>query len=80
MLQLGTTVVQDVHILSALIIANASGHYYKHFELYNTSGVVQDKQWTALEQVVQLFSQSLHSPLDPYCPAGQSVTHKLLLK
>jgi hypothetical protein len=77
---LGTTVVQEVHTLSVLTIANASGHYYKHFELYNKSGVVQDKQVTALKQVVQLFSQSLHSPLEPYWPAGQSITHKLLLK
>jgi hypothetical protein len=38
-----------------LIIACESGHDYKHFWLYNTSGAVQDKQLTALVQVVQLF-------------------------
>jgi hypothetical protein len=37
-------------------------------------------QFTEFVHVLQLFSQFLQSPDAPYCPIGQTVTHKLLLR
>lgn len=57
-----------------------AGHSSTHLLLYRNRGRAQDRQATALEQVLQLFSQGLHRPDAPYWPSGHLVTHMLLVR